>query len=305
MQDAAHIMLTYEGEPLSFLSVPGAKDVGVEVHSLSKGFDMIGWRMGWVCGHERIVQAFADVKDNCDSGQFMAIQKAAPRRWTTRRFPQQVRAKYERRCRKLVDMLNRVRLRLPDAGRHVFPLCHSPRGIAGGPNFETAEAASQYLITEHSICTVPWDDAGAYPAVFGHLRSRRRSGRRRTDGRNRNASQADQARCSKVHAHRLTSPPAVSPAPAARRINRCANRPAILRITLARRNWIVRRLKSSRRAMALSGLPVGGQPQHVLLVGRQRLVAIQQVVALGLAPGSRVRRARLRGECSPISAEPR
>ena len=38
---------------------------------------MIGWRMGWVCGHERIVQAFADVKDNCDSGQFIAIQKAA------------------------------------------------------------------------------------------------------------------------------------------------------------------------------------------------------------------------------------
>ena len=56
--------------------MPGAKDVGVEVHSMSKGFHMIGWRLGWVCGHERIVQAFADVKDNSDSGQFMAIQKA-------------------------------------------------------------------------------------------------------------------------------------------------------------------------------------------------------------------------------------
>ena len=44
---------------------------------MSKGFDMIGWRLGWVCGHERIVSAFADVKDNCDSGQFIAIQKAA------------------------------------------------------------------------------------------------------------------------------------------------------------------------------------------------------------------------------------
>ena len=58
-------------------SVPGAKDVGVEIHSLSKGYHMIGWRMGWVCGNERIVQAFADVKDNSDSGQFIAIQKAA------------------------------------------------------------------------------------------------------------------------------------------------------------------------------------------------------------------------------------
>ena len=40
---------------------------------------MIGWRIGWVCGHARLVQAFADVKDNCDSGQFIAIQKAAGR----------------------------------------------------------------------------------------------------------------------------------------------------------------------------------------------------------------------------------
>ena len=77
VQDAAHILLTFDGEPLSFLSIPGASEVGVEVHSLSKGFDMIGWRIGWVCGHERLVQAFADVKDNCDSGQFIAIQKAA------------------------------------------------------------------------------------------------------------------------------------------------------------------------------------------------------------------------------------
>ena len=41
-------------------------------------------------------------------------------------------------------------------------LLTSPRGIAGGTEFATAEAASQYLIKEHSICTVPWDDAGAY-----------------------------------------------------------------------------------------------------------------------------------------------
>ncbi len=53
VQDAAHILLTYDGRPLSFLSIPGAKDVGVEVHSLSKGFDMIGWRIGWVCGNAR------------------------------------------------------------------------------------------------------------------------------------------------------------------------------------------------------------------------------------------------------------
>jgi LL-diaminopimelate aminotransferase len=162
VQDAAHIMLTYEGEPLSFLSVAGAKDVGVEVHSMSKGFHMIGWRLGWVCGHERIVQAFADVKDNCDSGQFLAIQKAGAAALDDAEIPRQARAKYQRRCRKLVEVLNRSGFACQMPGGSYFIYAVSPRGTAGGWRFETAEAASQYLITEHSICTVPWDDAGAY-----------------------------------------------------------------------------------------------------------------------------------------------
>jgi LL-diaminopimelate aminotransferase len=162
IQDAAHIMLTYEGEPLSFLSVPGAKEVGVEVHSMSKAFHMIGWRLGWVCGHERIVQAFADVKDNSDSGQFMAIQMAGATALDDAAIPRQVRAKYERRCRKLVETLRAAGFDCRMPGGTYFIYAKSPKGIAGGPTFETAEAASQYLISEHSICTVPWDDAGAY-----------------------------------------------------------------------------------------------------------------------------------------------
>lgn len=162
VQDAAHIMLSYEGDPLSFLSVPGAKEVGVEVHSLSKGFHMIGWRIGWVCGHERIVQAFADIKDNSDSGQFIAIQKAAITALDDDTIPRQVRDKYRRRLRKLVDVLRRCGFQCQMPGGTYFLYAKSPRGIEGGPAFETAEAASQYLITEHSICTVPWDDAGAF-----------------------------------------------------------------------------------------------------------------------------------------------
>jgi LL-diaminopimelate aminotransferase len=162
VQDAAHIMLTFEGQPLSFLSVPGAREVGVEVHSMSKGFHMIGWRLGWVCGHERIVRAFSDVKDNSDSGQFIAIQKAGAAALDDPSIPRQVKAKYERRCRKLVETLNRAGFSSRMPGGTYFVYAPSPKGIAGGPRFETAEAASQYLITEHSICTVPWDDAGAY-----------------------------------------------------------------------------------------------------------------------------------------------
>lgn len=98
-------MLTFDGPPTSFLSVPGAKEVGVEVHSLSKGFDMIGWRIGWVCGHPTLVSAFADVKDNCDSGQFAAIQQAAVTALDDDSIPDRVRAKYRRRLEKLVATL--------------------------------------------------------------------------------------------------------------------------------------------------------------------------------------------------------
>ncbi len=162
VQDAAHAMLSYEGPPLSFLSIPGAKDVGVEIHSMSKGFHMIGWRLGWVCGHERIVRAFADIKDNSDSGQFIAIQKSAAAALDDPEIPKQVRQKYRRRLEKLVERLGRCGFTCRMPGGTYFLYTASPRGIAGGPKFETAEAVSQYLITEHSICTVPWDDAGAF-----------------------------------------------------------------------------------------------------------------------------------------------
>ena len=162
VQDAAHIVLTFEGESLSFLQVPGAKDVGVEVHSLSKGWNMIGWRMGWVCGNARIVRAFADIKDNCDSGQFIAIQKAAAAALDDVEVPRATRKKYHRRLQKLVETLNRCGFDCKMPGGTYFLYTPSPKGVDGGPAFDDAEAASQYLITEHSICTVPWDNAGPF-----------------------------------------------------------------------------------------------------------------------------------------------
>jgi LL-diaminopimelate aminotransferase len=161
VQDAAHILLSYQGEPLSFLQVDGAKEVGVEVHSMSKGFNMIGWRLGFVCGHPKIVQAYADVKDNSDSGQFMAIQQAAAKALRTPSIPIAVRAKYRRRLEKLVAALQQVGFRCAMPGGTYFLYTKAPTG-AGGRSFANAEEASQYLITEQSVCCVPWDDAGSY-----------------------------------------------------------------------------------------------------------------------------------------------
>jgi len=161
IQDAAHAMLTYEDEPRSFLQTPGAKDVGVEVHSMSKGFDMIGWRIGWVCGHSKLVQAFADVKDNCDSGQFIAIQKSAAAALDDPELPRQTRAKYKRRLEKLVAVLKKVGFECEMPGGTYFLYTKSP-AAAGDTAFSDAQAASEFLITQQSIVTVPWDDAGSF-----------------------------------------------------------------------------------------------------------------------------------------------
>jgi LL-diaminopimelate aminotransferase len=162
IQDAAHALLSYDRPPNSFLAIAGSKEVGVEVHSMSKGFDMIGWRLGWVCGNATIVRAFADVKDNCDSGQFMAIQKAAIAGLDAPEIPRRIRAKYQRRLEKLVATLSRCGFQCQMPGGTYFLYAAAPKGLAGGIQFENAEACSQYLITEQSICTVPWDDAGAF-----------------------------------------------------------------------------------------------------------------------------------------------
>jgi LL-diaminopimelate aminotransferase len=76
IQDAAYSALVYGRKPLSFLSVEGAMDVGIEIHSLSKAFNMTGWRLAFVVGNPLVVAGFASIKDNNDSGQFAAIQRA-------------------------------------------------------------------------------------------------------------------------------------------------------------------------------------------------------------------------------------
>ncbi|MBM4069385.1 MAG: LL-diaminopimelate aminotransferase [Planctomycetes bacterium] len=161
VQDAAHILLSYETPPLSFLQVDGAKEVGVEIHSMSKGFNMIGWRMAFVAGHPKIVQAFADVKDNCDSGQFMAIQQASRAALEHPEIGDRIRDKYRRRLQKLVAVLNKVGFRASMPGGTYFLYVRAPKAC-GDKTFANAEEASQFLIGEQSVICVPWDNAGPF-----------------------------------------------------------------------------------------------------------------------------------------------
>ena len=76
--DAAYSEIAFDGlRPLSFLQLPGAKEVGVEFHSVSKTYNMTGWRVGWVCGNAKVIAALSQLKTNLDSGIFQPVQFAA------------------------------------------------------------------------------------------------------------------------------------------------------------------------------------------------------------------------------------
>ena len=163
VHDAAYAALVFDGnQPLSFLSVPGAKDVGVELHSLSKSFNMTGWRIGFITGNARLISAFATVKDNSDSGQFIPIQKAAAYALAHPEITIETAEKYSRRHDQLSSILQDSGLDAIKPKGSFFLYVKAPAGVENGPTFMNAEAFSHYLIQEHSISTVPWDDSGSY-----------------------------------------------------------------------------------------------------------------------------------------------
>ncbi len=163
VNDAAYGALTYDGyKPLSFLSAEGAMDVGVEVHSLSKAFNMTGWRIGFIVGNPQAVKAFAAVKDNTDSGQFRAIQKAGIHALQHPEITEKTTSKYSRRFDLLVQALRELGFDAKKPKGTFYCYVKSPKGTKAGKTFATAAEFSEYLIENSLISTVPWDDAGHY-----------------------------------------------------------------------------------------------------------------------------------------------
>jgi LL-diaminopimelate aminotransferase len=163
IHDAPYAALTYDGcKPLSFLSAEGAIDVGIEVHSLSKAFNMTGWRIGFVCGNSKAVKAYSTVKDNTDSGQFRAIQKAAIQALRHTEITCRTVEKYSRRFDLLVGALKELGFNAKKPGGSFFCYVKAPTGTESGIIFNTATEFSEFLIKESQISTVPWDDAGKF-----------------------------------------------------------------------------------------------------------------------------------------------
>ena len=95
--------------PPSFMQYPGAKEVGIEFNSLSKPFNMTGWRIGWAVGNEDVIESLGRIKTNIDSGIFEAVQYAGIEALTnSTNNIQQVRSLYTRRRDLLVEGLQRL-----------------------------------------------------------------------------------------------------------------------------------------------------------------------------------------------------
>lgn len=165
LQDAAYAALIFEGTPISIFQVEGAKEVAIELHSLSKSYNMTGWRIGFVVGNPLIVKAYADMKDNSDSGQFLAIQKAGAAALANPGITEEIAAKYSRRMDLLVDALNQngFSAKKPQGSFFLYVAAPKSATLDGSTtSFDSGEAFSQWLITNELISTVPWDDCGSF-----------------------------------------------------------------------------------------------------------------------------------------------
>jgi LL-diaminopimelate aminotransferase len=112
VHDSSYSEITFDGyRAPSFLETLGAKDVGVEIFSLSKGWNMTGWRVGWIAGHAEVVERYRQLKTNLDSGMFDALQHAGVAALTTaREFPAEMSEIYRRRRDLMIDALAAIGL---------------------------------------------------------------------------------------------------------------------------------------------------------------------------------------------------
>jgi len=150
--DAAYSEMYFDenDKPHSILEVPGAKDVAIEMHSLSKTFNMTGWRVGFALGNADVLAALAKIKGNVDSGVFGAIQEASITALSRIHGPEieNLRAMYKQRAETLITGLNRAGfgVDMPKATFYVWARCHE--------GYDSMRSAKR-LLEEADLVAIP------------------------------------------------------------------------------------------------------------------------------------------------------
>jgi len=163
--DIAYSELAYDGyQPVSFLEVPGARDVGVEFHSLSKTYNLAGARLGFVVGNPRIIADLAMVKSNIDFGVFKPVQKAGiaaltgPQDWV-----ENLRQTYQERRNLLVGEMRSSGWQLPLPKASMFIWAPLPSGWTNSLAFATE------LAQQTGVIVVPGTGFGEYGEGYVRL----------------------------------------------------------------------------------------------------------------------------------------
>lgn len=136
-------------EPLSILGIPGGKDVALELNSLSKTFNMPGWRVGMLCGRADWIEAVLKVKSNMDSGMFLGIQKGAIAALSLgKNWFSDLDEQYQNRRKLVWKMADLLNLSYPKDSAGLFVWCKVPEG-------KTADELVDFLLYEKNIFITP------------------------------------------------------------------------------------------------------------------------------------------------------
>jgi LL-diaminopimelate aminotransferase len=164
VHDNAYSEICFDGyRAPSFLETPGAKEVGVEIFSLSKGWNMTGWRSGVLVGNAEVVEHYRQLKTNLDSGMFEAVQRATIVALTeAREFPRQMSEVYRRRRDLVAEGLAAI-------GLHVEPPQATPYFWVRVPEGHTSESFSELVLEESGVVVSPGPAYG--PSGEGFFRA--------------------------------------------------------------------------------------------------------------------------------------
>jgi LL-diaminopimelate aminotransferase len=161
--DAAYSEIYFDGRrPPSFLEVDGAKEVGVEFHSLSKTFNMTGWRIGFAVGHKQVLAGLGKVKSNLDSGVFQAVQEAGIAALASdEQLTQGLRDIYQQRRDVLIPGLQKLGLEVEMTRAAFYVWITVPKGY-------TSASFTAHLLERNGIVTTPGNGFGE--AGEGYIR---------------------------------------------------------------------------------------------------------------------------------------
>lgn len=153
--DAAYTELAFDGyKPPSFMEMPGAKDVGIEFHSLSKTYNMTGWRLGFAVGNSRVITALGKIKSNIDSGAFNAIQLAGITALESDQgCVEENCAIYKERRDILVEGLKKIGFEVQKPKATFYVWCEVPKGYS-------SEKFTSLLLQEAGIVVTPGNGFG-------------------------------------------------------------------------------------------------------------------------------------------------